>query len=116
MADPGTSGLVQSNLHEIAQRLREAENLDPEAQQALAEVLDELKDQLGTTPINAAQLEHFRASTSQLLRALERPHEKGLLESSRKKLDQAARSIESEAPLIAGLARRLMEALANIGI
>jgi hypothetical protein len=40
----------------------------------------------------------------------------GVMKAARERLEEAAVAAENSAPMLAGLARRLVEALSNIGI
>jgi hypothetical protein len=69
------------DLQELAQRLRAADHLGPEAQQAIADLVDA-----------------------------------GLLAAARHRFEAAVTRAELEAPMATGIARRLIETLANLGI
>jgi hypothetical protein len=123
MPDPSPSELSQTprlkdTIHAVARVLREVHPLSLEAQQALAGLLDELGSclALAVVPVPPEELAHLADSTAHLVRLVHRGAEAGLLASARDRLEQAILSAESRAPLSAGLARRLLDALANIGI
>jgi hypothetical protein len=107
---------VQAELQEVAQAMNTARHLDPTIQQRLAELLKELEKVIQTTPAPSPELLHLAQSTSQLAQNLHQQTEKGMLAATRKRLQRAIAHAEVEAPLVADLARRLIDALANIGI
>ena len=111
---PNPAG-VPAGLHEAAQALRAAP-IDPEGQRALARLLDELGDALAAAPAPAPETEHLVGSTAELVRALHRRHEPGALAAARDRLEGAVLGVEVKAPWAAGVARRLLEALSNLGI
>jgi hypothetical protein len=106
---------VQASLHVIARVLRTAAHLSTETRLALAEVLEELADTLGpTVPLNTVP--PLIESTTHLLKALQQPQETGVLASARERLDEAVVRAEVQAPVLTGVIRRLLDALAQIGI
>ena len=99
-------------LRETAQLLREAEHLTPEQRRALAEAAERLADALkDTSPAEAAQLSEAAAG---LMEAVHRQHTP--VEEARERLEQAIIAAETRAPVATGLARQLIDALANLGI
>jgi hypothetical protein len=113
---PPTPPEVQARLHAVAQLLRQAEHLTPQARRALAELVDELSDALSSPGAGAAETARLTESTAHLLEALGRRHDTGVLAAARDRVDEAIVAAETKAPVAAGLARRLVEALSNIGI
>lgn len=111
---PGPS--VPHRLHELAQLLRSAEHLDPAAQKALADLVDELSGALQPDAISSAETAHLAESTRQLLESLHRSGDPGHRDSLKHRLEAAIVRAEAEAPLATGLARRLIDTLANLGI
>jgi hypothetical protein len=111
-----TASQIRACLHDLAEVLREAHHLEPEAQQALADLVDELQAALEPTAVPPAELAHLAESAAHLARALRQRHDAGLLAAARERLEQAAVRAETAAPLATGLARRFMETLANLGI
>src|SRR5262245_41590000 len=104
---------LRATLHHLAQVLREAHHLGPEAQQQLAALVDELGQALETSAASPAELERLSGETARLAEALKR-RDRGMLASVRDRLEEAAVEAEAQAPLTVGLARRLAETLANI--
>ncbi len=107
---------VEASLHAVGELLREAHHLGPEAQQTLAQLVDELGSALGSGTLSSAELAHLRDSTARLVEALHRRHDEGVVAAARDRLEEAVVSAESNAPVVAGVARRLLDALASLGI
>lgn len=107
---------VKSNLQELAQLLRQADHLEPDAQRELADLVDELAKVLGPVASPSAETKHLTDNTAHLVHALHQQHPPGLLAAARKRLEESALRAESEAPLATGIVRRLLDALANLGI
>jgi hypothetical protein len=105
---------VQTRLQDVARRLRQSDSIDSESQQALAELVDELSRNLaGPMPPDAVT--HLAETTAHLAEALQH-HEKRLPITLRDRLERALVNAEAHAPTAVGLTRRLLDALANIGI
>ncbi len=107
---------VAADLHDLARTLRDAPPLGPDAQRALAELIDELGNAVGTTGVPPAEVRHLAETTAHFVRALHAGNEPGGLASARDRLEQAVLLAESRAPVAAGVARRVLDALANFGI
>lgn len=112
---PAAAG-VQASLHTIAEILRDPRPLNHEVRGVLADLVDELGRVLGTAAVPPAEVAHLAESTAQLARAVHRREAPGLLAAARNRLEAAILAAESKAPLTAGLARRLLDTLADIGI
>jgi hypothetical protein len=115
MPEQAPSG-VQASLHTIAEILRDPRPLSHDVREVLAALLDELGQVLATTAVPPAEVAHLAESTAVLARAVHRQEAPGLLAKARERLDAAIVAAESHSPLMAGLAHRLLDALANIGI
>src|SRR4051794_9364515 len=89
MTEQPSDAPVPVRLHEVAQLLREAHHLGPEAQAALAELLDELSQNLGPAPLSDETRAHLEANTVHLIQALH-SQEEGPLSAARKRLEEAA--------------------------
>lgn len=107
---------ITSGLHDLARALREAPSLGPEAQKALAALIDELGNAVGGRDVPPEEVTHLAEMTSHFVQALHRKHEPGGLATARDRLEQAVLRAESTAPVTAGVARRLLDALSNLGI
>jgi hypothetical protein len=115
---PGTPSLpeVQARLHDVARLLRESQAIDPQTRQSLAELVDELGAALRSTSVDPAEAAHLAQTAAQLAEALHHRHDQGRLAQVRDRLEQTVLAAEARAPFAAGLVRRLLDALANVGI
>jgi hypothetical protein len=107
---------LEVNLHRIAGLLRDAGHLSPEAQKSLALLVDDLAATLRKPSGDAAAAAHVAASTAQLLDSLVQKHDQGVLSTARDRLERTVMSAGNQAPMAAGVARRLLDILAGIGI
>jgi hypothetical protein len=107
---------VQVSLHTIAEILRDPHPLSSEARAVFAELVDELGRVLEMATVPPAEVAHLAESTAQLAQVVHRQETPGLLAAARNRVEAAILAAESKAPLTAGLARRLLDTLANIGI
>src|SRR4051812_44522200 len=106
---------VQNRLHEVARLLRESRQLDAESQRTLAELVDELSNALREGNVPPAEVAHLADSTAHLAESLHHRHDTGVLGKARERLEGAVLAAEAKAPTAVGLARRVLDALANIG-
>jgi hypothetical protein len=116
LSTPPSVEEVRARLRDVAQTLRQGGSIDPESQRTLAELVDELNRTLGAGPVPPVELAQLAQSTAHLAETLHKDQGKGILSSARDRLEQAAVNAEAHAPVVVGLARRLLETLANIGI
>jgi hypothetical protein len=107
---------IEQKLHEAAGRLRDADHLEQGAQDALANLADELATALGQGAVASAEEERLAEHVLQLIEALHPHRREGLLTAARSHLEDAMFAAEVRAPLAAGVARRLLEVLSNLGI
>jgi Domain of unknown function (DUF4404) len=107
---------VSDRLRQLAQLLRDAHHLGPQARQSLAELVEELSQALAANPLSPASQGHLVEGTSNLVEALHQQQHAGLLASAGKRLEETAVRAEAEAPLATGIVRRLIDTLANLGI
>ena len=107
---------LQADLHDVADLLREAHYLDPQARRALAELVEELRKSLGREDLPAAETDHLVEMAVHLREALHQMHDLGVIGRVQDGFQRALTNAESSAPLAMGLARRLLDTLANIGI
>jgi hypothetical protein len=101
-------------LHAVAEMLRDDRPLGLDARRALAELLDEIGRALGSAPVPPAEVSHLAESTAHFIAALRQPGEH--VTSARERLEAALLGVEARAPVVAGVVRRFLDALANIGI
>jgi hypothetical protein len=107
---------AQASLHAIAEILRDPRPLTHEIRTVLADLVDELGRVLATAAVPPAEVAHLAESTALLARAVHRQETPGLLAAARDRVEAAIFAAESKAPLTAGLVRRLLDTLADIGI
>jgi hypothetical protein len=107
---------VQARLHELAQTLRTAHRLKPEAQEALANLVDELSALLDPATPPSLATAHLADSAVHLAHELQKRPNKTLLAAAKDRLQEATVRAEAEAPLAVGLARQFLDTLANLGI
>jgi hypothetical protein len=106
---------VQADLHEVAQLLRQADHLDRQVQERLADLLDELKGAVSATSFPSPELLHVAQDATQIAHRLQR-QEQGSGAPARERLQRSLARVEMQAPTAADFARRLLETLANLGI
>jgi len=116
LGDPQNAALVLASLQELAQFSRRAGHLTPEAQEALAALVDELSRSVNAAALSSENTARLANSALDLAQALQEHHDPNLLAAARSRLDTAAVRAETQAPLATGVVRRLMEALADLGI
>lgn len=115
-AQPAAKIDLEGSLHELSQRLREADRLGPEAQRSLADLLDELARTLHPAAPPSEEAAHLAASSAHLAATLKQRRDRGAIAAAIRRLEEAATRAEMEAPVAAGFARQLLEVLANLGI
>lgn len=113
---PQPAAALEASIHDLAAVLRQADHLDPEAQQALADLVDALSKHLHTVPLPAAETAQLADSAAQVVRALQQKPPTGLLAGARERLEDAIAAAEEKAPVATGVAQRLLDVLANLGI
>jgi hypothetical protein len=107
---------IRASLHELSQVLREAHHLEPEAQEALADLVDELGKALTPAALASSETAHLASSAANVARALHQQHNPTLLSAAKRRLEQAALQAETKAPVATGVARRILDVLADLGI
>jgi hypothetical protein len=114
--EPSAVAEVRTHLHTIAELLHAKPRLGPREQGILAELVDELSQALEKQASSPEELARLARTTAELVTAIQHERDAGLLGKARDRLDAAIVAVESEAPVLAGIARRLIAALANLGI
>jgi hypothetical protein len=112
---PPPAEAIKASLLECAELLRRTDHLEPAAQKALADLIIELVGALDPS-VSSETTAHLAESSADLARALHERHDEGLIAAARARLEAAAVRAEAEAPVATGLARRLIDALAGIGV
>jgi hypothetical protein len=115
-ADPQAVAQIKMDLQELARLLRTAGHLEPDAQQTLASLLEELGDELEVSGLPSTQKAHLAETVGRAARALHEQQHAGLLAATKDRLHEAACRAEAEAPVATGIVRRIIDALAGIGI
>ena len=115
-ADPQAVAQIKTDLQELARLLRAAGHLEPDSQQTLAGLLEELGGELEIGGHSSAQTAHLAETVGRVARALHEQHHAGLLAATRDRLHEAACRAEAEAPVATGIVRRFIDALAGMGI
>jgi hypothetical protein len=106
---------VRAKLQELTEVLRGADHLEPETQDELADLLDELSRALDPAVSSAAGA-RLGANVAHLVEALHQQQDTTLLAAAMERLRKAAMRAEAEAPLVTGIVRRLIDTLSNLGI
>jgi hypothetical protein len=110
-----SSAEVRALLAAVAQFLRQAHRLGPETQMLLADFVEELGKALEQQEISAAEIHRLTDCASHLLDAVH-DEEPGVLDNARTRLEGAVVAVETQAPIVAGLMRRLAATLSDLGI
>jgi hypothetical protein len=111
-----TPSEVRARLDEVAALLHQTPPADPKVRQALAEFVDEMNRTLDVSTLPPSELAHLADSAAHLTEALQRQQEPGVLTRARDRLEQAVWVAGDRAPLLTGLAQRLLDALSGLGI
>jgi hypothetical protein len=115
-SNPPSVEEVQKRLHEVARMLHGSGSLDPDARSALAELVDELGATLQASNAPPAEVARLADSAAHLAESLHYQRGRGILGAALDRFNAAVIQAETKAPVAAGLARRLLDVLANIGI
>jgi len=107
---------VRTLLHTIAELLRHTRHLGPEAQDLLADLIDELGVALETPTIPNQEIARLTECASHLVQAVKENPEPGVLSAAQERLENAVVAVETRSPALANLTRRLAEMLSNLGI
>ncbi len=106
---------VRDEIEELAQRLREADHLDPQARSELAHLLSELAAAL-EQPQVSVHTEELAERTAKLVRAVKEQHEPGLIEAARTRLEDTIARAEAKSPVVTEIVLRLVDVIAAFGI
>jgi hypothetical protein len=113
--EPPERAALRSNLQELARLLHEAPHLDPEAQQELADLVGELSQALSGN-LSSTETEQLARNAVHMVQALHEQRDTDYLSAARDRLRDAAVRAEVAAPVATGIVRRLIDALASLGI
>jgi hypothetical protein len=106
---------ARERLQQLAGLLRQAPHLEPEAQQQLAKLLEDLAGAIAESPApgEAAKLAENAAHVAHAVHEQQPAERAG---AARSRLEESAARAEAGAPLATGIVRRLLAALADLGI
>ena len=111
-----TPAQIQDSLHQLSQVLRQVQHLEPEAKQALADLVDELGKTVDPKCGPPGELAQLVASAATLGQALRAESNSSLLAAATRRLEEAAFRAEARAPAATAFALRLLDVLADLGI
>lgn len=114
--DPKTVAETQAKLRELASTLRTAGQLDPQMQQALADLLDELGAELNPGAEISAHEVHLAEAAHDVAHSVHEHRPRGLITTAKDRLQEAATRVEVDAPVMTGVVNRLVDLLASMGI
>src|SRR6516225_9286743 len=106
---------IQARLRELARTLREAKHLDPNTQRELAELADELATSGDFSKASSAEVAHLLDTSARIIGTLHQSPQTPVPATLRERLGQAIYATEARAPVLAGVARRLLDVLADLG-
>lgn len=106
---------VQQELHEIANLLRQGKRLQPVVRDEIAALLEELGRAVMSSAVPTPEVLHLARSASLVGQHLHEP-DHGQYGSLRARLDESLQKAAAQAPAVVGIVRRLLDALADIGI
>src|SRR5437867_3599124 len=86
---PEPAEKARAQLQAIVPLLRETRHIDPEVQEALADLVDELIRVIDPHA-PAAETAHLAQSSTHLIQALHRKHHQGLINAAKERLEEAA--------------------------
>ena len=95
-SDPQSVKQIQTSLQQLAQGLREAQQLEPEAREDLADLVEELSKTLDPATIPSDETAQLARSTAHLAQLLHQEHNPTLLASAKKRLQDAALTCRSQ--------------------
>jgi hypothetical protein len=107
---------TQASLRQLAAALREAGHLEPDTQQALASLLDELGTEFGSTGLTSPKTVQLAETVNDVARSLHEQRSQSVVTSAKDRLKDAALRAEVEAPVASGVVYRLIDLLASMGI
>jgi hypothetical protein len=114
---PPDASEVRARLRDAVRMVRDSRSLDPQVRATLTELLDELSRAVEAPGAAPAEVAHLAESAAHLAESLHQGrHDHGLLGRARDRLGEVLARAESHAPTAAGLARRLIDSLAAMGI
>jgi uncharacterized protein YciW len=113
---PAEDRPVQARLHELAEFLRHADNLRPEARQKLADLVDELREDVKPEDLTPEERTHLAGAIAQLTRDLRAHRHPAPSRAPSLGVERAIARAEADHPVITGFLERLLDTLSSIGI
>lgn len=113
--DPAAVPPARDQLLELGRLLRESGPLGPNARRELADLVEELAGTLDPSH-PSSQATHLAETTAHLVQALHDQSGAGPLAQARERLEAAVAQVDARAPVATGLARRIVDLLADLGI
>lgn len=113
---PSAAAEVQAHLRNIARILHECKHLGPETQKLMADLVEELSNALSSSTVPSKDLAHMTECAAHLAQAAKQPQAPEKVTTARDRLENAIIRIETEFPTVAGVGRRLIDALGELGI
>src|SRR4051812_28652963 len=107
---------VRGRLLDASRLLRDSDALEPGVRAALVELLDELGRALEAPNAPPAEVGRIAEGAAHLAEALHKGQHPGRLGDARERLEGLLLQAEARAPAAVGLARRLVDVLAEAGI
>jgi hypothetical protein len=107
---------IQARLNSVAAMLQKSGSIDPESRRVLVDLVDELSQALNAVKAPGEEVSHLAETTAHLAESLHHQQGTGILGKARDRLEMAVSNAEAHAPVAVGLARNLLETLANLGI
>jgi hypothetical protein len=115
MDEGRAEGPAGASLGELARLLREVDHLEPDVRRKLADLVDELEATVHGE-LDAERAGHVRESVRHLVHAIRAQREEDPVGQAREQLEATVARTAAEAPVATGVARRLIEMLADLGI
>jgi|SRR6516165_10225402 hypothetical protein len=107
---------IRERLRQLARMLREAQHLEPDTRRQLAELADELAASGDFTKASSAEASRLLDTSARVIDALHKEPEAELPATLRERLGESIMAAEARAPVLAGVAHRLLDVLADLGI
>jgi hypothetical protein len=111
-----SASLVRTRLQDTAGMVRNSNSLAPNLRRALSELLDELSRALESPEAAPTEVTRLAEGAAHLAESLHQEHDHSLLRDTRDRLSSLLVHAETRAPTAVGMARRLIDGLADLGI
>jgi len=114
--DTPETAAARARLDELFGLLGGGEAFNPELRRYLGELAAQLRLALDDGSMPPAEVQRLADAAVHVVEGVRRRHEEGVLGRARDRLEEAVVATEARHPVVSGLALRLIDALANIGI